>query len=174
MKALTLLPDSHAEIRREGEIAFRKFTDFNFSYSNGYAAIASKVINMKQEWMPQQEVLTTLGIWQWIVLASQQAVNILALNDDRIHHEAIREKGAMQAARDATDAALKNVVEVINSMNVMMPSDELTLLTQHLYIVEERAKQYYIPASPSDDPAPKPQPEPEPVPEPDSEPGAVG
>ena len=166
MKALTHLPDSQAEMRRVGELAFQKFADFNFSTSDGCEACARKIINMKQEWTTQQEALTTLGIWQWITLAGQQAITVLNLIEQRVLHEAAKEKGAMQAARKKTDAAVKDLYEVINSMNTMMPSDALTELTRHLHSIEERAKLYYISSPSGDEPEPTPTPDPEPDPEP--------
>ena len=144
MKALTQLPDAQAANRRVGEIAYQKFDDFGYSTSVGYAAGAQMVINMKQEWTPQQTELTTLGIWPFIVAAAQQAVTVLGLVSTRIEHEAEREKGAMQAAMKETNAKVKALYDVLNSMSVLETSSDLLALINILNAVEDRARQYSI------------------------------
>ena len=122
---------------------------------------------MKQEWTSQQTDLTTLGVWPWIVLAGQQAVTVLGLIQNRIEHEAAKVKGAMQAAREVTDAAVKHLFDAINSVNISSPSDDLTTLTNQLFAIEDRIRQYYFTNPSGEEPEPEPTPAPDPEPDPE-------
>ena len=102
------------------------------------------VLNMKQEWTPQQTELTTLGIWPFIVAAAQQAVTVLGLVSTRIDHMVEYEKGAMKAAIAETNAKVKAVYDVLNSMSVLESSSDLLALMGILNAVEDRARQYSI------------------------------
>ena len=52
--------------------------------------------------------------------------------------------GELRDARQATDDAIKQLYLVINSMQVLTPSDELTALARKLKTIEDYARQYYL------------------------------
>ena len=68
-------------------------------------------------------------------------------------------KGELAAARKATDEAIRKAYDVINALNVLAPSAELSALINVLFGIEERAKLYYISGASASGTRPTPSPD---------------
>ena len=144
MRAQLYLPDVVGPLRREAEIAYHKFSDFRYKRSDGYSNKVSKAMIMIEAWEDQQEALTELGIWQWIERARSQVDLVFNLIEERINHMSLKRKGAMRAARKASDEAAERLFNVINSINTLSPSEDLATLTRFLLALRSRTKQYNL------------------------------
>lgn len=145
LTALLSLPEDEP-LRRMAEQAFQLYKDFDFQAHDGFEAEARKTINMVQEWTshPEKFDLDALGIRPWVTKANVQAQKVMNLITVRIDNESAKVKGALADARKATDAAIRQAYDVLNALNVLQPSTELSSLINVLLTIEERAKQYYI------------------------------
>jgi len=145
LNALLYLPKDEP-LRRDAELAVQLFKDFNFSTKDGFEAEARKTLNMVQEWTghPEKYNLEALGIRPWVMKANEQASKVIQIVGIRIDNESAKVKGELADARKATDAAIRKAYDIINAMNVLQPSAELSALINVLLSIEERAKQYYI------------------------------
>ena len=144
LNGLLYLPDDEP-LKHKAQMARQIFRDFNFSTSAGYEAEARNVLNMAQQWAAATEYeLTELGIEAWVQKAVVQANKVLQLVAVRVDHESAKVKGELAAARKATDEAIRQAYDIINALNVLQPSAELTALINVLLSIEERAKLYYI------------------------------
>ena len=154
MRAYRYLPDEEDTMRRAAEIAYQRFLDYRYKRTDGYSAKANKANVLCDLWEQQQEELTALGIWQWIERIRTCAQRVLDLVDERLAHESVKEKGAVRAAREATNAAVERLYTVINSLNALTPSEELTELTKLLQTIRNRTVRYNSPTSNNSDAEP--------------------
>ena len=153
LNALLYLPESEP-IRRKAELAVQLFKDFNFWTNNGYEAEATKTVKMVRQWTEATEYsLAELGIEEWAMKAMQQANNVLQLISLRLDNVSAKVKGEMAEARKATDAAVRTAYDIVNSMAVLQPSAELRQVIGQLFAIGDRAKQYYITVSKTNDEA---------------------
>jgi len=144
LNGLLNLPETEP-IRRKAQLAKQVFKDFDFSTSAGFEAEARNVLNMAQQWQSATEyTLAELGIGEWVQKAVAQANKVLQLITVRIDNESAKVKGELAAARKATDEAIRRAYDVLNALNVLQPSAELTALITVLLSIEDRAKLYYI------------------------------
>ena len=142
--ALLYLPETEP-MRRKAQMALQVFKDFDFSTSDGFEAEARKVVNMSQQWQAATDyTLAELGIAEWAQKALAQAQQVLQYITVRVDHESAKVKGELADARKATDAAIRQAYDVLNALNVLSPSAELTALINVLFSIEDRAKLYYI------------------------------
>ena len=74
--------------------------------------------------------------------------SLLALRFDELSSRVV---GELKEARANTDAAVKQVYQIVNSLQILMPSPEITALAQKLKAIEDYAKQYYLKSSTSSD-----------------------
>ena len=101
--------------------------------------------------------------------AAQAAQQVRYLLGERAKTKGEFVKGELKAARRQTDLAIADLYRVINAMNDLMPSAELTALITQLKGFERYAREYLLPKGkggdePEPEPAPDPSPEPEPTP----------
>ena len=145
LNALLNLPEEEP-LRRKAQLAVQLYKDFDFRVSDGFEAEARKTVNMVQEWTghPEKYDLDALGIRPWVNKANEQAVKVLQLITVRVDNESAKVKGELAEARKATDAAIRQAYDVLNALNVLQPSTELSALINVLFGIEERAKLYYI------------------------------
>lgn len=144
LNALLCLPEDEP-LRRKAEMAVQLYKDFNFRVADGFEAEARKTINMVQQWQAATGyTLAELGIEPWVVKANTQAQKVLQLVAVRVDNESAKVKGELATARKATDEAIRKVYDILNALNVLQPSAELTALTSVLFGIEDRAKLYYI------------------------------
>ena len=144
LNALLCLPEDEP-LRRKAEMAVQLYKDFNFRVADGFEAEARKTLNMVQQWQAATGyTLQELGIEPWVVKARQQAQKVLQLVAVRVDNESAKVKGELATARKATDEAIRKVYDILNALNVLQPSAELTALTSVLFGIEDRAKLYYI------------------------------
>ena len=144
LNGLLNLPETEP-LYRKAQLARQVFKDFNFSTSSGFEAEARNVLNMAQQWQAATEyTLAELGIGEWVNKAVAQANKVLNLVTVRVDNESAKVKGELAAARKATDEAIRKVYDILNALNVLQPSAELTQLINVLFSIEDRAKLYYI------------------------------
>lgn len=144
LNGLLYLPETEP-IYRKAQLAKQVFKDFSFSTSAGFEAEARNVLNMAQQWQSSTEyTLAELGIELWVQKAVAQANKVLNLVTVRVDNESMKVKGELAAARKATDEAIRKAYELLNALNVLQPSAELTTLINVLFSIEDRAKLYYI------------------------------
>ena len=166
------LPDGE-DMKQPAKEFLQLWKDFDFKTNDSYSGETSKVINIYQEVQKKQAQAEALGLWTYFRKAAQQAQVVQNLLDARFSEMSSRTVGELKAAREATDAAVKQVYTVLNSMQVLVPSDDLTTLCRKLKSIEDYAKQYYLKdngaASDDAEPTPvnpdggdNPQPEPQP------------
>jgi hypothetical protein len=200
LNGLLYLPETEP-IYRKAQLARQVFKDFNFSTSAGYEAEARNVLNMAQQWQSSTDyTMAELGIEEWVNKAVAQANKVLNLVTVRVDNESTKVKGELAAARKQTDEAIRKAYDILNALNVLQPSAELTALINVLFSIEDRAKLYYISGgktnggdtptptptpdsggdgggdtpTPTPDPTPDPEPTPDPTPDPDPTPGGGG
>lgn len=118
--------------------------DYAFKLSDSYSAESSKVINMYQEVAKQQAAAEKLGIWTYFGKAKEKAEEVQRLLAERFTDMASRTAGELKEARSATDQAIKQLYQVINSMQVLLPGEELTELSKVLRSIEDYARIYYL------------------------------
>ena len=163
-------PDGEA-LKQPAKEILQLWKDFNFKTNDSYSGESSKIINIYQEVAKRQSDAEALGVWPFFGKARQQAIAVQDLLSQRFDELSSRVVGELKEARANTDAAVKQMYQVINSLQVLMPSAEITTLAQKLKAIEDYAKQYYLKSSPSseggDEPTPDPEPTPEPTPDPD-------
>ena len=159
LNALLCLPDDEP-IRRKAEMAVQLYKDFNFRVADGFEAEARKTLNMVQQWQAASGyTLAELGIAEWVTKAKAQAEKVIRLVAVRVDNESAKVKGELATARRATDEAVRRVYDILNALNVLQPTAELTALTTVLFGIEDRAKLYYISggkSSSGDRPTPTP------------------
>lgn len=144
LNGLLCLPETEP-VYRKAQLARQVFKDFKFSTSDGFEAEARKVINMAQQLQATTEyTLAELGIEEWVDKAVAQANKVLNLVTVRVDNESAKVKGELAAARKATDEAIRKAYDILNALNVLQPSAELTQLISVLFSIEDRAKLYYI------------------------------
>ena len=159
LNALLCLPEDEP-LRRKAEMAVQLYKDFNFRVSDGFEAEARKTLNMVQQWQAATGyTLQELGIAPWVTKAQQQAQKVLQLVTVRVDNESAKVKGELAAARKATDEAIRKVYDILNALNVLQPSAELSALTSVLFGIEDRAKLYYISGGKSGGDRPTPTPD---------------
>ena len=160
------LPDTEAQ-KQDALAVQQVFKDFKFRVNDGYGAEADKILQMGQNLQPKQEFLTQIGAWQWYVKAAQKASLVRQLLTQRAQTKGEFVKGELKAARRQTDLAIADLYRVINAMNDLMPSAELTALITQLKGFERCAREYLLPKGKGgDEPEPEPTPDPSPEPEP--------
>lgn len=144
LNGLLCLPETEP-VYRKAQLARQVFKDFKFSTRDGFEAEARKVINMAQQFQAATEyTLAELGIEEWVDKAVAQANKVLSLVTVRVDNESAKVKGELAAAREATDEAIRKAYDILNALNVLQPSAELTQLINVLFSIEDRAKLYYI------------------------------
>lgn len=144
LNALLYLPETEP-LRRKAQLAVQLFKDFDFSTNDGIEAEARKTLNMVQQWSRSSDyTLVELDIQEWVEKARQQAQLVLGLVAQRVENESAKVKGELAEARKQTDAAIRKAYDVLNALDVLMPSNELTQLLSLLFSIEDRAKLYYI------------------------------
>lgn len=160
LNGLLYLPESEP-MHRKAQMALQLFKDFNFSTSDGLEAEARKTINMVQQWREAKEyTLAELGIEEWVNKANAQAEEVVKLVAQRVENESTKVKGELVDARKATEEAIRKAYDVINALNVLQPSMELTELTSLLFSIEDRARLYYLPGGKTGGGNPTPNPTP--------------
>ena len=144
LNGLLFLPDTEP-IYRKAQLARQVFKDFSFSTSAGFEAEARLVLNMAQQFQSATEyTLAELGIETWMQKAVAQANKVLNLVTVRVDNESAKVKGELAEARKQTDEAIRKAYDILNALNVLQPSAELTQLINVLFSIEDRAKLYYI------------------------------
>lgn len=149
------MPDGEA-LKQPGRELLQMWKEFDFSTTDGHAAEASKVLNMWQIVADRQADAEALGVYVYFQKAATQANTVLDLVQGRTDERSQRIVGELKTARAATDAAIKQLYQVINSMQVLMPSDDITALARQLKGIEDYARQYYLSGGSSDEPEPEP------------------
>lgn len=137
------LPDGFP-LKQTGMEFLQMWKDYNFQTHDSYSGETSKVINMWQTVSERRSDAEALGIYTYFQAAYEQAVLIQQLLNQRFDELAGRVVGELREARQATDDAIKQLYLVINSMQVLTPSDELTALARKLKTIEDYARQYYL------------------------------
>ena len=150
MVAVRAIVAAHAEmpdgfpLKQTGIEFLQMWKDYDFHTSDSYSGETSKVINMWQTVSERRSDAEALGIYTYFQAAYQQAVLIQQLLNQRFDELAGRVVGELREARQATDDAIKQLYLVINSMQVLTPSDEITALARKLKTIEDYARQYYL------------------------------
>ena len=144
------MPDGEA-LKQPAREILQLWKDFNFKTNDSYSGESSKIINIYQEVVKRQSDAEALGVWTYLQKARQQAVTVQSLLSLRFDELSSRVVGELKEARANTDSAVKQVYQIINSLQILMPSAEITALAQKLKAIEDYAKQYYLKTSTSSD-----------------------
>ena len=137
------LPDGEPQ-KRPGTELLQLWKEYDFKLSDSYSSESSKVVNMFQDVEKRKADAEALGVWSHFEKAKEEALKVLALLDDRFDTMATRVAGEMKAARTATDAAVKQLYQVITSMQTIMPETKVTDLAKKLRAIEDYARIYYL------------------------------
>lgn len=137
------MPDAEA-MKQPAKELLQLWKDFNFKTNDSYSGETSKVLNIVQEVQKKQAQAEAMGVWTYFQKAAQQARVVQDLLDLRFNELSSRTVGELKAAREATDAAVKQCFMVLNSLQVLLPSDDVTALCKKLKAIEDYAKQYYL------------------------------
>lgn len=162
-------PDGET-LKQPAKEILQLWKDFNFKTNDSYSGESSKVINIVQEVTKRKTDAEALGVWPFFQKAAQQATTVQSLLSQRFDELSSRVVGELKEARANTDAAIKQVYQIINSLQILMPSAEITAVAQKLKAIEDYAKQYYLKSSSTasdEDVTPEPEPTPDPAPAPD-------
>lgn len=155
------MPDGEA-LKQPAREILQLWKDFNFKTNDSYSGESSKIINIYQEVAKRQSDAEALGVWTYLQKARHQAVTVQSLLALRFDELSSRVVGELKEARANTDAAVKQVYQIVNSLQILMPSAEITALAQKLKAIEDYTKQYYLKSSTSSDggePTPTPSPD---------------
>ena len=137
------LPDGYP-LKQKAKEFLQLWKDFGFQTSDSYSGESSKVINMWQEVSARQADAEALGIYGYFQDANAQALLVQQLLSQRFDELSSRIVGELRDARLATDSAIKQFYLVLNSMQVLSPSAELTALVRKFKAIEDYARQYYL------------------------------
>ena len=137
------LPDDE-ELKQKAKELLQLWKDFDFKTFDSYSGESAKVINMFQEVEKQKANAEEMGVWTYFEQAKKLALQIQELLNDRFNDMASRTLGEMRKARQATDLAIKQIFMVVNSLQVLQPSDQVTELVRKLRAIEDYAKMYYL------------------------------
>lgn len=118
--------------------------DFRFHLHDGYSSKSAKVVNMCQEVELRRTAAEQLGVWSCFERARQLAVRMQSLLGDRFSDLAARVVGELKHARAATDAAVKHLYQVIDSLQVLEPSEAVDELALRQRAIEDYARVYYL------------------------------
>lgn len=154
------MPDGEA-LKQPAREILQLWKDFNFKTNDSYSGESSKIINIYQEVAKRQSDAEALGVWTYLQKARQQAVTVQSLLSQRFDELSSRVAGELKDARANTDAAVKQVYQVLTAIQVLAPSAEITALAQKLKAIEDYAKQYYLKSGSSSDGGDKPAPSPD-------------
>lgn len=132
------------ETQAEAKECQQVFKDYKFNTREAYGAAADKIIQMRQNLLPHQAFLTSIGAWTLYEKGYQLAVEVRRLLGERAMTKGEFIKGEMRAVRRQTDLAIANLYSVIEAMLELMPSNELNRLITQLKGIEIYAKQYYL------------------------------
>lgn len=150
MKGIRLLLLGHAampepdELRQKATEMLHMWKDYGFKTTESYVGEAAKVVNMFQDVEKRRADAEALGVWAYFEKAQKEALKVLDLLDDRFTELATRVTGEMKAARAATDQAIKNLYQVLTSMQLLMPESKVTELAKKLRAIEDYARLYYL------------------------------
>lgn len=150
MRGIKLLLRGHeampepADLSQKAKAMLQLFKEYGFTSSESYVGEAAKVVNMFQDVEKRKADAEALGVWSHFEKAKEEALKVLALLDDRFDTMATRVAGEMKAARTATDAAVKQLYQVITSMQTIMPETKVTDLAKKLRAIEDYARIYYL------------------------------
>lgn len=159
MKGLRQIVSGHATMPNEERLTqtakemLQIWKDYDFHTNDSYTGESAKVINMFQEVERRKTDAEALGIWGYFEQAKEQAEKIQQLLGERVAGLATRVAGELRMARAATDAAVKEMYRVVESLQMLDPSATVTDLARNLRALEDYARQYYLklPASTADD-----------------------
>lgn len=130
--------------RKKAQELLQLWKVYNFKSNDGYTAEASKVINMYQDVERRKADAESLGVWSHFEQALEWAQKVLDLLDQRFTELSTRAKGEMKNARSQTDSAIKKLYQLINSLQLVLPSEQLTALALKLKTIEDYARIYYL------------------------------
>ena len=143
LRAQTYLPANHPNHDKAVKL-LKWFSEFKLNLREAYGKVTAKARNIYEEFTKDVDTLVALGIKEYVDKAMLQTNEVDRLLISRITTESSKILGQVKAARTDFDLALKNYYGVINSMQVLDPSDKLTELCLKCKEIETRAKIYYI------------------------------
>lgn len=139
----TTLPDSEPNKQKAKEL-LQLWKEFNFKIKDSYSSESSKVLNIWREVEKRKDDAKALNVLVYFQKAVEQANTIQQLLDQRFIELSKRVIGESKTARDKTDIAVRQIYKILNSLQVLMPTDELEALIRKLKAIEEYTKQYYF------------------------------
>ena len=128
----------------EAQACQQVFTDIDYKSSDGYGSASDKVIQMRQNLLPHETFLTQIGAWPLYEKGNTEALEVRRLLTERAATLGEFVKGELKNVRRQTDLAIADLYRVIEAMQQLMPSSELTSLINQLKGIEIYAKTYYI------------------------------
>lgn len=144
------LPDREP-MKQTAKELLQLWKDFRFKTNESYSGETAKVINICQEVEKRKADAEAIGVWEYFEKARTEALNVQNLLSLRFDELASHVAGELREARTHTDAAVKQVFQVINSLQVLAPSAEIDTLVHKLKAIEEYVRRYYLKAHPTTD-----------------------
>ena len=146
LNAFAMLPTSDPRREKAWKL-LQSAKDYRYTSRDGAAATESKVRNILQVWSESIEVLSEFSLADDYEALDALVTKIRKTLEKRIQFEASKEVGALANARTATDDAIGECYDVLNALDVLSPSAEITTAIKELAAIETRARQYYITTS---------------------------
>lgn len=137
------MPDSE-ELKQKAAELLQLWKEYKFQTHDSYSAESAKVINMFQEVGKHKTAAEALGVWTCFEKAEKLAVKVQNLLNDRFSDLATRIVGELKMARTATDTAIKQLYQVVVSLQTLMPEETVTDLAKKLRAIEDYARIYYL------------------------------
>ena len=150
MKGIRSIVAGHAALpatvatSQQGKELLQLWKEYDFKLSDSYTSEAAKVINMFQDAQQHQQSAEALGVWSLFELANKEAQKMQDLLSDRFTELSSRIVGELRDARVATDLAIKQLYQVLSSLQVLTPSETVTTTAKTLRAIEDYARVYYL------------------------------
>lgn len=138
-----LLPDSEAQKQQATEL-LQVWKDYKFSPSDSYTGESVKIDNMWQVLEPQGELLKSLGVYDILQKAVEHNGMVKAYFEIRNQEKSDIEVGALKAARQVSDKAYQQMIELLDAVEVVKPGAIHPSIYKQLNELTDYYKQYYL------------------------------
>lgn len=138
-----LLPDTEPKKQQAMEL-LQVWKDYKFSTSDSYTGESVKIDNMWQVLEKKENVLTSMGVLEILQKAVEHNSQVKALFEIRNEQKSAIVVGALKAARQVSDTAYREVVEILDAMDVVKPGTVQPEIVRQLTELAEYYTQYYL------------------------------
>lgn len=143
LSGYAMLPEDDKRTQKAKEI-LQLWKDYAFDTGDSYSGESAKVVNMYQEVEKKKADAEELHVWELFEEAKKAAEKIQQLLSERFNDLASRNVGEMKAARAATDLTIKQLYQMLETLQSFAPSETLIELLKKLRAIEDYARVYYL------------------------------